>query len=263
MALVVSVWDHLLHAWRCTFSVGSLSTKNPHTSAEYEGTGWIIASNILTFFCLHICPNWVWALRSSNRDFFPLTANYFAASLAFMAVVKVKPRYRYLLTTSRILPPINHLSLLPKSLPFLNTITLLLSVLTVRPKSRHTLCKQSSWVCSPDGEHDKSARSSAKSRMNKPISPGSSWTPCLPFSDTSVANSFMMIEKRVGLRTHPCLSPCGHSVMSVNSLFILTQERTFWYIVLIAFTNVEDTPVLHSFLNRVSRFTDRTPSLGQ
>ena len=190
-------------------------------SAEYERTGWIIASNILKNVCLHICPNWVWALRSSNRDFFSLTANCFAASLAFMAVVKVKPRCRYLFTTSGMLPPINHLSLLPKNPPFLNTFTLLFSVLTVRTKSRHTLCKQSNWVCGPVGEHDKSARSSAKSSMNNYISPCSSWTPCLPLSDTFVANSFMMKEKKVGLKTHPCLSPRGHSTMSVNSDFLV------------------------------------------
>ena len=125
----------------------------PHL-AEYERTGWITASNMLKNVCLHICPNWVWGLRSSNGDFFPITASCFAASSAFMAVVKVKPRYRYPFTTSRMLPPINHLSLLPKHPFFLNTTTLLLSVLTVRPKSRCTLCQQSSWVCSPDGEHD-------------------------------------------------------------------------------------------------------------
>ncbi len=37
-----------------------------------------------------------------------LIANCFAASLAFMAVVKVKPRYRYLFSTSELFPSINH-----------------------------------------------------------------------------------------------------------------------------------------------------------
>ena len=58
-----------------------------------------------------------------------------------MAVVKVKPRCRYLFTTSRMLPPINHLSLLPKNPPFLNTSTLLLSLRereTDRQRQRQT-----------------------------------------------------------------------------------------------------------------------------
>ena len=37
-------------------------------------------------------PQMVWALKTSKRYFFPVTANCFAASLAFVAVVKVKPR---------------------------------------------------------------------------------------------------------------------------------------------------------------------------
>ena len=196
------------------------------TPLRYERTGWIIASNILKNVYTFVPTGC--GLSEVQKNSFPLAANCFAASLAFShggckskAKVQVSVHYLENVTTDKS-------SLTSSQEPtFFNTITLLLSVLTVRPKSRHTLCKQSSWVCSPVGEHDKSARPSAKSSMNNSINLGSSWTPCLPFSDTSVANSFTMTEKRVGLKTHPCLSPRGHSNMSVNSLLILTQERIF------------------------------------
>ena len=115
---------------------------------------------------------------------------------------------------------------LPRKPPFLKTIILDFSVFIFSPSSIHNLCTQSSCTWSPCGEHDRSARSSAKSKMKSSIKPGSSCIPCFPSFATLVAISLITIENSVGLNTHPCLRPWGQSNISVNSPFTLTHDKT-------------------------------------
>ena len=58
------------------------------------------------------------------------------------------------------------------------------------------------------------------------------------------------------------LSPCGHSNMSVGSLFTVTQERTFWYIALKAFKKLGRRPCPAQCLQR-SFTLHRVPRLLQ
>ena len=118
----------------------------------------------------------------SKAAFLPFKASCFELCLVLIAVVNVKPRYAYLLTTSNCLLPRYHFSFLARKPPFLKTIAFVLDVFISTPSCIHVSIKMCGWFCRPCGVLAMSARSSANERINNSTIPGISCTPCLPNS---------------------------------------------------------------------------------
>ena len=208
-----------------TFSQIVILYKYSHTSLEYKRMGWIFESNILKKVLRVICSNRLCSLKTSNRAILPFKAGCLALSCKLIDVVKVKSKYTYLFTISSWFPSIDHCSYQQRKPPFLKIIILDFSVFIFSPISIHNLCAQSSCTWSPCGEHDKSARLSAKSKMKSSIKPGSSCIPCFP-SFATLCDFINYNRKQRRLNTHPCLRPWGQSNISVNSPFTLTHDKT-------------------------------------
>ena len=129
-------------------------------------------------------------------------------------VVRVYPKYLYLLTISSSFPYKNHSSPTAVWPPFLKTITFVLSKFTIRPKDLDALRRLFIWFCNPDGVEDTKTISSANRSEKISSWPGSNWIPCFPLFRTKLATSDIRREKIKGLSRHPCFTPWGQAKKS-------------------------------------------------
>ena len=112
---------------------------------------------------------------------------------------------------------------------------------TCRSRSSQSTCIQFSCAYRPCGVEGSSIKSSANKRINNTLSPGSSCIPCFHQSATPEPTLFMILESKVGQRTHLCLNRCEQSNISVNSLLPLTHGKTF---MMVAFKTLINIPAL-------------------
>ena len=113
---------------------------------------------------------------------------------------------------------------------------------------------------SPLGVVARRVTSTANNWMNNSMRPDNIWTPCLPVLWICSASWLINRQNNIGLSTHPCLTPFGHSKKSVYSFFTLTQDNKELYISFMALANLPDTPSFCNVSSNLQCFTESNAS---
>ena len=156
--------NNLLQAKRSAVSIFA-SLEVPQTSEAYKSIGLIWASKSWKHTVVSKLPGDHIVLIKST--FFPLAllAKSSQAQTLDNFVVRVYPKYLYVLTISISFPYKNNFSPAAMWPHFLKTITFVLSKFTVRPKDLDAFSRLFIWFGNPDGVEDTKTVSSANRQL--------------------------------------------------------------------------------------------------
>ena len=165
--------NNLSQAKRWAVSIYA-SLEVPQTSEAYKSIGLIWASKSWKNTVVSKLPGDHIVLIKSKNFLLALLEKSSQAQTLDNFVVRVYPKYLYLLTISSSFPYKNRFS--PAIWPhFLKTITFVLSKFTVRPKDLDAFSRLFIWFCNPDGVEDTKTISSANRSEKISSWPGSNW----------------------------------------------------------------------------------------
>ena len=178
----------------------------------------------------------------------------------------VMPKYVKLVTASSLCPPKQSLAASaarcasPCRRCPLSSISLVLTVLTVRPWRWQYRCSKSSCCCSPAADVASrtisSAYSSGGTGLSLPLKTGrSSCLPSAAAANTAASKSSMYMPNRVGLRGHPCFTPCRAWKGAATPLAVRTAMGTSAYSACTACSQLPPSPRARNLRHRRRRGT--------
>ena len=180
--------NNLLQAKRWVVSIFA-SLEVPQTSEAYKSIGLSWASKSWKNTVVLKLPRDHIVLIKFKIFALALLAKSSQAQTLDNFVVRVYPKYLYLLTISISFPYKNHFSPAAMGPPFLKTITFVLSKFAIRPKDLDAFLRQFIWFCNPDGVEDTKTISSANRSEKISSWPGSNWISCFSLLRTKSSTS--------------------------------------------------------------------------